>query len=165
VSRTIGPVSRAARKEPRAAVERDDRFDVWALDFTRRLGLRDEAIALLAEDVAARTGGTVRARGVDGFDPPLPGRTGEVDVCCTRDQRPPFIIEVELLETLVRRPTLRGLRLLVGHGLDTRVALVADPRDHDEQIASGERLLRAAGLRVGVVAVSPPDDAITGADW
>jgi len=169
VSRTIGRVARSAREELRwegdLAIARDDRFDVWALDFTRRLGLHDAAVAMLARDVATRTGGLVGARSVEGFGPPPPGRTADVDICCSRPERPPLCIEVELMETLVRRPTLRRLRLLVGHGLDSRVALVADTREHEEQVRSGERLLRAAGLRIPVAAVAPEEDAITGANW
>lgn len=140
-------------------------YEAWILDFNRRLALHDESVALLAADAAARTGWTVRARATPGFEEPPNGRHVATDVRCDRGERPPLCIEVELLETLARRATLRQLRRLLDDGLDARVALVADPDEHEGHIGDASRLLKAAGLRVPVAAVAPRSGAITGADW
>ena len=84
---------------------------------------------------------------------------------CERGERPPLCIEVEIVETLVRRSTLKQLVHLVTQGMDARVAIVADPREHGDQMDTAARLLRAAGLRLPVVAVAPREGVITGADW
>lgn len=140
-------------------------YGAWILDYNHRLGLHDECVGLLATDVSARTDWTVMARNTPGFDEPTNGRHAAVDVRCERGERSPLCIEVEIVETLVRRSTLKQLVHLVTQGMDARVAIVADPREHGDQMDTAARLLRAAGLRLPVVAVAPREGVITGADW
>ena len=140
-------------------------YEAWILDFNRRLGLHDECVGLLATDLVAHTNWTVTAQDVPGFAEPPNGRHVAADVRCDRGEHPPICIEVEIVETLIRRATLRQLTRLATDGADARVAVVAEPRDHREQIATGTRLLRAAGLRLPIIAVAPREGVITGADW
>lgn len=140
-------------------------YEAWILDFNRRLGLHDESVGLLASDVSAHTDWKVTAQNTPGFDSPHSRRQDRVDVRCERGERPPLCIEVEIVETLIRRATLKHLARLVARGVDARVAVVADPREHAEQMDTAARLLRAGGLRVPVVAVAPREGVISGADW
>ena len=88
------------------------------------------------------------------------------DVFCEVAPGSELCFEVELPETLVRRPTMVRLRALSEDAdLEPRVVLVGEPDDHARQIAETERMLRRAGLPVRVAAIAPADATITGADW
>jgi hypothetical protein len=88
------------------------------------------------------------------------------DVFCEVGPRSAICFEVELPETLVRRPTMARLRALSeDEQVEPRVVLVGEPGDHARQIAETERMLRRAGLPVRVAAIAPADETITGADW
>lgn len=74
--------------------------------------------------------------------------------------------EVELPETLVRRPTLHRLQALSDDvTVEPRVVLVGAPDEHERQITQAQRMLRRAGLAVRVAAIAPAEETITGADW
>jgi hypothetical protein len=138
-------------------------YEDWLADFNRRVSRHDDCVAALARHISARTGWRVRARGAPGFPAPY---GSEVDVECHRDDLPPLCIEVEVLEALVRRETLRRLGLLAGAGTDARVVIVADEDAHERDIGDACRLLGRAGLRrIQVAAIAPDSAAITGADW
>ena len=88
------------------------------------------------------------------------------DVFCEVRAGSAICFEVELPETLVRRPTMDRLRALSEDAdLEPRVVLVGAPKDHARQIAETARMLRRAGLPVRVAAIAPADETITGADW
>lgn len=151
---------------PLALVESRDAYDLWLEDFSRRLALHDASVAALARDVSLRTRWLVQASGVPEFPPPPPALGVPPDVLCIRDGRPPLCLEVELPETLVRRQTVKRLRMLSERlAFDTRLVLVAPAREHGRSIDEGERLLRRARLDVPVAAIAADEDAITGADW
>jgi hypothetical protein len=93
------------------------------------------------------------------------GRPPDV-FCEVRPGSRAVCFEVELPETLVRRPTLARLRALSRDGgVEPRVVLVGGPGEHERQIAATERMLRRAGLTVQVAAIDPVEETITGADW
>jgi hypothetical protein len=144
-----------------------DTYTAWLADFRRRLAQHDAGVAALARDIADRTPWTVRARGSRRFRrPPLrAGRPPDV-FCEVRPGSRAICFEVELPETLVRRPTLARLRALSeDEGVEPRVVLVGGPGEHERQIAATERMLRRAGLTVKVAAIDPVEETITGADW
>jgi hypothetical protein len=123
-------------------------------------------VQALARDLASRTPWTVRAVGSPEFSEPSPAAGRPPDVACevARDT-PTICFEVELPETLVRRTTVARLRALVDEAVDARVVLVGEPDRHEHQITQARRMLRRAGLRLGVVAIDPERETITGADW
>jgi hypothetical protein len=143
-----------------------DTYSTWLADFRRRLAQHDAGVAALARDLASRTPWTVRASGSPGFRRP-PVRAGRPpDVFCEVEPDAALCFEVELPETLVRRPTLARLRALSHDArLEPRVVIVGDPGAHVDQIAAAERMLRRAGLAVKVAAIAPAQATITGADW
>lgn len=88
------------------------------------------------------------------------------DVFCEVGPRSAICFEVELPETLVRRPTMTRLRALSeDEEVEPRVVLVGRPEDHERQIEASGRMLRRAGLDLKVVAIAPSRNTITGADW
>ena len=143
-----------------------DTYTDWLADFRRRLALHDAGVDALARDLAERTPWTVRAAGSRRFRRP-PVRAGRPpDVFCEVRPGNAICFEVELPETLVRRPTMARLRALSEDAdVEPRVVLVGEPEDHARQIAETERMLRRAGLPVRVAAIAPADETITGADW
>jgi hypothetical protein len=143
-----------------------DTYTDWLADFRRRLALHDAGVDALARDLAERTPWTVRAAGSRRFRRP-PVRAGRPpDVFCEVRPGSAICFEVELPETLVRRPTMARLRALSEDAaVEPRVVLVGEPEDHARQIAETERMLRRAGLPVRVAAIAPADETITGADW
>jgi hypothetical protein len=149
-----------------ALLETGGSYGLWLADFSRRLALHDASVLALARDVAARTRWLVEACGGAEFPEPAPAAGAPPDVLCRREGRPPLCLEVELPETLVRRQTVARLRALTELlAFDTRVVLVAPTAEHGRAIDVGERLLRRARLRLGVAAIAPDEDMITGADW
>lgn len=105
--------------------------------------MHDGGVALLARDLASRTGWTVRA-GAPGFAEPAASE-GDMapDILCERGRdTPPIAVEVELPETLVRRETVRRLRRYVDSAVDIRVAVIADEADHAITITETRRMLR-----------------------
>lgn len=143
-----------------------DDYASWLADFRRRLAQHDAGVDALARDLASRTAWTVRASGSKGFRRP-PVKAGRPpDVFCEVDPGGAICFEVELPETLVRRPTLARLRALsVDDQVEPRVVLVGAPDEHAAQIAATERMLRRAGLALKVAAIAPAEETITGADW
>jgi hypothetical protein len=143
-----------------------DTYTDWLADFRRRLALHDAGVDALARDLAERTPWTVRAAGSGRFRRP-PVRAGRPsDVFCEVRPGSAICFEVELPETLVRRPTMARLRALSDDAdVEARVVLVGDTGDHERQIAETARMLRRAGLAVRVAAIAPADETITGADW
>ena len=143
-----------------------DSYADWLADFRRRLALHDAGVDALARDIAERTPWTVRAAGSRRFRRP-PVRAGRPpDVFCEVRPGSAICFEVELPETLVRRPTVNRLRALSDDAdVEPRVVLVGAPEEHERQIAETERMLRRAGLPVRVAAIAPADETITGADW
>lgn len=137
-------------------------FEEWLVDYHRRLARREDCVTAIARDIASSTDWTVRARGAPGFRPP---HGDNRDVECERGASPRYCLTVEVMESLVRRETLRRLQRLTCEGHDSRVVLVADEEDHEQAIAGARRLLERAGLRLPVVAISPDRPTITGADW
>lgn len=139
------------------------RYEEWLADFNRRVSRHDDCVAAIARHIAARPGWRVRARATPGFPAPY---GSAVDVECHRDDGPSLCIEVEVLEALVRRETLRRLGRLLGTGTDARLVIVADEEAHERDIVEATRLLSRAGLpRIPVAAIAPDSAAITGADW
>jgi hypothetical protein len=140
----------------------DAAYARWQADLERRMAQHDQAVRVLAGDLAARTRWRVEATkggAADAVDRPP-------DLLCRRGDRVPLCLEVELPETLVRRATLARLRRLSGpRAYDTRVVLLAPAAQHRLRIAEGRRLLARAGLRLGVAAISVEGPTITGADW
>jgi hypothetical protein len=120
----------------------------------------------LARDLASRTSWTVRAAGGRGFRRP-PVRAGRPpDVHCEVQPGSAICFEVELPETLVRRPTLERLRALsVDARVEPRVVMVGAAAEHERQIAHARRMLHRAGLALMVAAIAPAEETITGADW
>jgi hypothetical protein len=143
-----------------------DTYAAWLADFRRRLAEHDDGVDALARDLASRTRWTVRASGGRGFPRP-PVRAGRPpDVFCEVEPGSAICFEVELPETLVRRPTLARLRALgEDEEVEPRVVLVGRPEDHERQIEASGRMLRRAGLDLKVVAIAPSRNTITGADW
>lgn len=143
-----------------------DTYSAWLADFRRRLAEHDDGVDVLARDLASRTPWTVRASGGRGFRRP-PVKAGRPpDVFCEVDRGTAICFEVELPETLVRRPTLQRLRALgADEAIEPRVVLVGPVEDHEGQIAASERMLWRAGVRVKVAAIAPAQGTITGADW
>ncbi len=141
-------------------------YAAWLADFRRRLAQHDAGVDALARDLASRTPWTVRASGSPGFRRP-PVRAGRPpDVFCEVEPDAALCFEVELPETLVRRPTLARLRALSDDArLEPRVVIVADPEAHEGHIAATERMLKRAGLALRVAAIAPAQETITGADW
>ncbi len=136
-------------------------YEDWLADFNRRVSRHDDCVAALARHISETTPWQVRARGAPGFPAPY---GSAVDLECYRDDAPPLCIEVEVLEALVRRETLRRLNLLLGSGTDASVVLVADKHAHERDIGDASRLLGRAGLRrIKVAAIAPDSAAITGA--
>ncbi len=144
-----------------------DTYDAWLADFRRRLAQHDIGVRALARDLADRTSWTVRARGAQGFPAPPLTAGHPPDVLCERGSDSPAIcFEVELPETLVRRPTVARLRRLSRQGaVEPRVVLVGAAASHERQISEARGMLRRAGLAVSVVAIAPEEGTITGADW
>jgi hypothetical protein len=144
-----------------------DTYDAWLADFRRRLAQHDIGVRALARDLADRTPWTVRALGAQGFPPPPVTAGHPPDVLCERGSEAPAIcFEVELPETLVRRPTVARLRRLARQGaVEPRVVLVGAAASHERQISEARAMLRRAGLAVSVVAIAPEEGTITGADW
>lgn len=89
------------------------------------------------------------------------------DVLCEVGRGSPAIwFEVELPETLVRRATVARLRALARNAaIEPRLVLVGEPEGHERQIAEARRMLRRAGLPMGIAAIAPEEETITGADW
>jgi hypothetical protein len=143
-----------------------DSYAAWLADFRRRLAQHDAGVDALAHDLASRTSWTVRATGSREFRRPPLRAGGPSDVFCEVEPGSAICFEVELPETLVRRPTLARLRALSQVvDVEPRVVVVGAPWDHERQIAETERMLRRAGLEVKVAAIAPAEDTITGADW
>jgi hypothetical protein len=144
-----------------------DTYDAWLADFRRRLAQHDIGVRALARDLADRTPWTVRALGARGFPAPPVTAGHPPDVLCERGSESPAIcFEVELPETLVRRPTVARLRRLSRQGtVEPRVVLVAEAASHERRISEARAMLRRAGLTVSVVAIAPEEGTITGADW
>lgn len=140
-------------------------YDAWLADFRHRLAQHDAGVALLARDLASRTGWTVRAQGGAGFAVPPPTAGQAPDILCDRGDARPLCFEVEIPETLVRRATLNRLRALELAGVESRVVLVGAAAAHDDDIRAARRMLRRAGLPMAVAAIAPDEGAITGADW
>lgn len=140
-------------------------YDEWLEDYRHRLAQHDAGVALLARDLASRTGWTVRAVGSPDFSTPPPADGVPPDVRCDRGDTRPICFEVEIPETLVRRATVARLRALSLSGMESRVVLVAASETHDARIREARRLLRGAGLSLGVAAIAPDERTITGADW
>jgi hypothetical protein len=143
-----------------------DSYAAWLADFHRRLAQHDAGVDALARDLASRTPWTVRASGSRAFRRP-PVKAGRPsDVFCEVEPGSAICFEVELPETLVRRPALARLRALNEVvDVEPRVVLVGAPEDHERQIAETRRMLRRAGLPVKVAAIAPAEETITGADW
>lgn len=108
----------------------------------------------------------MRASGSREFRRPPPRAGRPPDVLCEVQPGNAICFEVELPETLVRRPTLARLRALSEDArVEPRVVLVGAPEEHERQIARTERMLRMAGLELRVAAIAPAEETITGADW
>ena len=143
-----------------------DTYDAWLADFRTRLAQHDAGVAALARDLASRTPWTVLARDAPDFSSPPPMAGAPADVHCERGaERRPICFEVELPETLVRRATVARLRALALTGIEPRVVLVGAPDRHERDIAEAQRMLQRAGLPLGVAAIAPAEETITGADW
>ena len=143
-----------------------DSYDAWLADFRTRLAQHDAGVAALARDLASRTPWTVRAMGSPEFSAPPPQAGQPPDVHCERGSTArPICFEVELPETLVRRTTVARLRALTMLGIEPRVVLVGAPSEHERQIAEARGMLARAGLPLGVAAIAPREETITGADW
>jgi hypothetical protein len=143
-----------------------DTYAAWHADFRRRLAQHDAGVHALARDIASRTTWNVRAAGSREFRRP-PARAGRPpDVFCEVRPGSAVVFEVELPETLVRRPTLARLHALSADArVEPRVVVVAAAEEHEDQIAATHRMLRRAGLAVKVAAIAPAEETITGADW
>jgi hypothetical protein len=144
-----------------------DTYDAWLADFRRRLAQHDMGVRALARDLADRTPWTVRAIGARGFPVPPATAGHPPDVLCERGSESRAIcFEVELPETLVRRPTVARLRRLADQGaVEPRVVLVGAASSHERQISQARAMLSRAGLALSVVAIAPEEGTITGADW
>lgn len=143
-----------------------DTYAAWLADFRRRLAQHDAGVDALARDLASRTRWTVRAAGSRGFRSPPPRAGRPPDVLCEVQPGNAILFEVELPETLLRRPTLARLRALSEDArVEPRVVLVGPPEEHERQIVRTERMLRMAGLDLRVAAIAPAEETITGADW
>lgn len=144
-----------------------DDYAPWLEDFERRLAQHDAGVEVLARDVAARTPWTVHTAVGDDFPDPPTTLHGAPDVLCIREPGEPALwLEVELPETLVRRETVARLRALAGHRrVDVRVVLVTHGRRHGRDIPEARRLLMRAGIGLEVIALSPDEGLISGADW
>ncbi len=144
-----------------------DNFAPWFEDFERRLAQHDAGVDALAKDLGSRTGWAVYAAATEAFPDPPPTLNGAPDVLCDRGPGEGALwLEVELPETLVRRDTVARLRGLSERPLiDVRLVLVTHGRRHERDIPEARRLLMRAGLSLDVIALSPDEGLISGADW
>ena len=144
-----------------------DSYAAWLADFRRRLAQHDAGVDALARDLASRTPWTVRASGSRAFRRP-PVKAGRPsDVFCEVEPGSAICFEVELPETLVRRPAARAAAGAErGWWTWSRASSWwATRRTTSARSPRRDGCCGRAGLPVKVAAIAPAEETITGADW